>query len=261
MDEQVSLLKWGRYMKRLARRLLRRIALMALAYTGQFDITWRRLRRLRALGFHVDFAVDAGASDGTWTRGLKRIYPDAKVLCIEPREGPQQELRLLAARLPGIHVTADVLDATERSAVFHESHTQSSLLRNPRGRAFGTVRQIRTTTLDHIIRRLGLPYPDFIKADLQGAELEFLRGASECLRHAQAVVLEVLFIPLYEAAPLAADVFAFMRDRGFRCHDFLLMWHRPLDGALAFADVLFLREEHPLMADHRWGIRPAPWET
>ncbi len=247
-------------MKRLAWRMVRRIALILLAYTGQFDITWRRLRRLRALGFQVEFAADAGASNGVWTRGLKRIYPQARVLCIEPRQGPQRELRSLAARLPGIHVTGDVLDATERSAVFHESDAQSSLLKNSRGRAFGTVREVRTTTLDHIIRRLGLPYPDFIKADLQGAELDFLRGASECLRHAQAVVLEVLFIPFYEAAPLAADVFAFMRDRGFRCYDFLLMWHRPLDGALAFADVFFLREGHALLADHRWGTRPAPWE-
>lgn len=247
-------------MRRLAWRVVRRIALIALAPTGQFDNTWRRLRRLRALGFQLEFAVDAGASDGTWTRGLKAIYPKARVLCIEPREGPQQELRALATRLPGIHVTRDVLDATERSAVFHDCGDQSSLLRNWRGRAFGAIREVRTTTLDHSIRRLGLPYPDLIKADLQGAELDFLRGASECLRHAQAVVLEVLFIPFYEAAPLAADVFTFMRDRGFRCYDFLALWHRPLDGALAFADVLFLREGHALMADHRWNATPAAWE-
>ena len=80
-----------------------------------------------------------------------------------------------------------------------------------------------------------------------------LAGATAALASAQAVQLEVSFIPILQGGPLVAEVVRFMAERGFRLYDILGLWHRPLDGALAQGDFLFVREGHPLLADPRWA--------
>ena len=109
------------------------------------------------------------------------------------------------------------------------------------------------TTLDALVRKMKLPFPELIKLDLQGAELQALAGASECLAHAQAVMLELSFIPLQKNWPLIGDVIPFMKERGFICYDIAGLWHRPLDGALAQGDFVFLNQNNKLRADSRWS--------
>ena len=109
------------------------------------------------------------------------------------------------------------------------------------------------TTLDRLIADTGFPSPDYIKLDLQGAELQCLEGATQCLKRAQAVQLEVSFLPFQQGMPLAADTLAFMKSKGFVCYDILALCPRPLDGSLAQGDFLFVREDSPLRSDSRWA--------
>jgi FkbM family methyltransferase len=246
--------------KGAAWRSLRPLALQALRHTGTFDVTWRSLRKLRDRGLEVNTAIDGGAAIGQWTARFKRIYPDAQVLCIEPREEAHEELERRAAKLPGIQVAKTLLGDHDARVEFHVHSDQSSVFRNASGSEFGKVEHVPMTTLDALVRERDLPAPDLIKLDLQGAELMCLRGATECLAHARAVILEVQILPLYKDSPLLADLTAFMASAGFRTYDILSLWHRPLDGALAYGDFLFLRESSSLMADGRWSAR-APWEA
>lgn len=61
---------------------------------------------------------------------------------------------------------------------------------------------------------------DFLKVDVQGAELDVLKGASRTLGHAAVVELEVEFVPLYEGQPLFAEIDSYMRSQGFLLHKF-----------------------------------------
>lgn len=237
----------------LVAQLIRSVGLKLVRRTGQFDVTWRRLELLRQLGLAIDVAVDGGAATGVWTEGFKRVYPQTQVLCIEPRENAQAALKSLASRFPGVQIAQTLIGDAEGVVEFYEHQDQSSMLRNSSGEAWGMVKQTRLTTLDQLISEMKLPAPDLIKLDLQGAELISLRGATRCLAEAQAIILEVSFIPLYHNAPLVAEVVAFMAERGFRLWDILSLWHRPLDGATAFGDFLFLRDGHPLARDNRWS--------
>lgn len=230
---------------------------------GQFILDDYRLRRAKALGLDVRLAIDGGAARGEWTREFRSVYPEAQVLCVEPRDDAQPALRRLASEMKGVHVAQTLITSAEGSVPFHVNDDQSSILSGfdggtplPRGAA--EARPTPATTLDALVTRLGLPDPDFIKLDLQGAELMCLDGAARCLKSAQAVQLEVSFIPFMRDMPLVADVVPYLSARGFRVYDVLGLWQRPLDRALAQGDFLFVREGHKLLADTRWAEPPPP---
>lgn len=61
---------------------------------------------------------------------------------------------------------------------------------------------------------------DFVKLDIQGAELLALEGAHRILGNVAALQVEVEFVPLYKEQPLFADVDTFLRRRGFAFHRF-----------------------------------------
>src|SRR3954452_9967999 len=80
---------------------------------GQFSIEWIKLERAKRRGLRIDSAVDGGASDGSWTREFRKIYPDAKILCVEPRDECQSGLQQTARDLSGVVPAATLIGATE----------------------------------------------------------------------------------------------------------------------------------------------------
>jgi FkbM family methyltransferase len=75
--------------------------------------------------------------------------------------------------------------------------------------------RVQTTRLDDIPDVRGT---DFLKVDVQGAELMVFRGGANMLGEVLAIHTEVEFVPLYKEQPLFADVDAFLRGRGFQFH-------------------------------------------
>lgn len=69
---------------------------------------------------------------------------------------------------------------------------------------------------------------DFLKLDVQGAELIILQNALETLDHVSMIQTEVSFVPLYKNQPLFADVDSFLREQGFMLHTFLGFGQRAL---------------------------------
>jgi hypothetical protein len=61
---------------------------------------------------------------------------------------------------------------------------------------------------------------DYLKMDIQGAELQALRGAERHLRRTMVVHTEVEFVPLYVGQPLFAEVDQELRRQGFLLHTF-----------------------------------------
>ena len=76
---------------------------------------------------------------------------------------------------------------------------------------------IETKRIDDIP---GVGNVDFIKIDVQGAELVVLRNALKALSGALLIQAEVEFVELYRGQPMFADVDSFLRSQGFQFHAF-----------------------------------------
>ena len=84
---------------------------------------------------------------------------------------------------------------------------------------------------------------DFIKIDVQGAELDVLNGGADLIRQADYVLIEVPIREYNKGAAPVEQLFEKLRELGFRCAD-LTEFHRLkgiMNGDLLQIDVLFER--------------------
>jgi FkbM family methyltransferase len=215
--------------------------------------TETRMAHLKRCGFYPAAVLDVGAYSGEWTRALIRLFPSARVLMIEPQETKSGELALLCSSHPRLEL-ATVLVGPEATGgvVFYESDTASSVLEDANHDNLPT-KLLRMTTLDILVDERQFPSPDFIKLDVQGYEIEVLRGAEQTLKSTQVVLMEVNLIGLYKGAPLLDETVRYMADRGFRLYDIGTFFRRPYDNALWQMDAVFVKTSSPLIASTRWS--------
>jgi hypothetical protein len=149
-----------------------------------------------------------------------------------------------------------LLGDVEREAVpFHmDDLGGSSVLEQVQDKCLLTE-SLPMKTLDSIVAKRKLATPIFLKADVQGYELEVLRGANEALRDVEFILLEVSTLPYNIGAPLFADVIAFMADRRFVVYDFCHLHRRQSDDATFQVDVLFAREDSALRSERAFFVK------
>jgi FkbM family methyltransferase len=172
---------------------------------------------------------------------------------VEPQSARKERLLALTHALDGVELAPVLLGATVASEVtFYRAETGSSVLRDPgNGATQSTAMQM--TTLDAVTLGTGFERPDFLKLDVQGYELEVLKGGERLLESVEAVMMEVNLIAVYEGAPLVHEVVSYMAARGFRVYDVCTFFRRPYDNALWQMDMIFVRSTSALMASTRWA--------
>ena len=109
------------------------------------------------------------------------------------------------------------------------------------------IHEIATRRLDDVLVE-GLP--DFIKIDVQGAELDILRHGRRALERATVLEAEVEFVALYRDQTLFGDLQVFLRDAGFVLHKLIdLVGHSLMPpeagypvSQLLWGDAVFVRD-------------------
>jgi FkbM family methyltransferase len=138
-----------------------------------------------------DFCVDIGANTGPVTLLLAKLTgPTGKVLSIEP--GPPYYKRLqtnleLNPQLKEVVETLNIgvsdSDGTLLWAVDPEHTWNAGFLNVTEGTS------VPVTTLDTCVQQTGWSKLDFVKIDVEGMELEVLKGSQETLKKFRPIVL------------------------------------------------------------------------
>lgn len=217
-----------------------------------FDHVFSRLSDLRDLGFEPSAICDIGASNGRWSKACMGIYPKAEYFCIDPLAENEAELLKFSQQYDNVKYWLGCLGAEPGEAVLNADGPGSSILSGHFGNRYGSQRKVEVQTLDNLVGQGMCPQPDLIKLDVQGYELEVLKGAAAVLARTQAIIAEVSFLSFQTGMPIFHEVVGKMADYGFLTHDILGLSGRPLDGATAQADVLFVKATNELRSSNRW---------
>lgn len=211
------------------------------------------LEDLRDRGFIPNCILDIGASNGCWTRKCMGIWPNASYFLVEPLEENRDELRRLKEQNRNIDF---IIAAAGYSSGMMVLNVQadlvgSSFLKDADPRFEGKPREVQVVTIDSLIPG-SFRIPDLLKIDVQGFELEVLKGSSKLFGHTEVIIVEISFLEFCENIPLFYEVVDFMAQRGYYFYDILSILRRPFDGALAQIDGVFVKKESRLRESKLW---------
>ncbi len=206
------------------------------------------LQNIKRLGYSPTRVLDIGAYEGKWTIDLLEVFPKAKVMMFEAQDGKRPILENVLNQFSGVDLYISLLSSEDGKEYFFfenetASHAESAF-------AEGAIKKV-SRSVDSVLREKAFGFPDLIKIDVQGFELEVLRGAKESLLHAEFCLMEVSLLQLGEE-PLVIEVMNFMDAEGFQLYDVCQLMRRPFDKALYQMDFLFIRKNSKLIADKTW---------
>jgi len=177
------------------------------------------------LGHDYRTVLDVGANRGQFALVASRRFPRALLVCFEPLDGARFKLELAISNHPRLRIVASAVADSAGSAdlLVSRADDSSSLLT-------GTDRLLATFPGTEVVERVSVPTerldalvgdhelarPALLKIDVQGAELEVLRGATATLEKTDTIIVECSFVELYDGQALADDVIRFLHPRDFR---------------------------------------------
>lgn len=194
--------------------------------------------------------IDVGANVGQFAVAAAKIFPDVKVHSFEPNPACAQTLVKNVNSLSNVTVHQLALGDSEGEVSFHvnsHSHSSSILpLSTNHKRAFPHARELETiqvplSTLDVVFEATTFESPVLLKLDVQGYEVQVMRGAREFLKRVDFVVLEASFKPMYDGELLFMETVKFMEEFGFVFRRPVGWLNDPGTGEVIQMDALFER--------------------
>jgi FkbM family methyltransferase len=223
--------------------ILRRSSLRRALAEHRVAATTEHLGAIRACA--PGTVLDIGANKGQFSLAVRSLFPKADIHAFEPLPAAADTFARVFDGDPHIHLHRVAVGAHRSRVPFYvtDREDSSSLLRPGRGQeaAFGVVQasviEVDVAPLDEEIDLASMSKPVLMKIDVQGAELEVLRGITD-LDAIDFIYVEVSFVELYENQALFDDVRQYLDTRGFALQR---IFHREntKEFGLTQADCLF----------------------
>jgi FkbM family methyltransferase len=216
------------------------------------ELDRKLLSSLIGRGFAPSTIFDIGASDGAWTRAAEDLFPSTEFHLFEPLADHStrymDRIHSLAASDGRFHLHKHAVGRSSGSLDIHIFPDAAGSTTLHLDYSFDDVKTINVdvVSVDDLIVNRGLPVPQLIKMDIQGGELEALKGAAQTLPYVDVLLLETWLTRGYgSATPLLSELCEFLRGYGFWLWDFGDEY-RDADGTLVSKDCLFLNVISPL---------------
>jgi FkbM family methyltransferase len=195
--------------------------------------------RLKPLPINVSIIYDIGAHSGEYAKTIKEHFPNSKVVLFEANESHRKVLSqtgfdffIVTLFRENVTIPFYSVGGTGDS-LYRENNFSAYIEQDPI--------EVQARKLDDFISQYDLPLPDFIKIDVQGAELDVLMGGTTSINYAKIITLELAICNYNSGAPNFSQSVEFMINKGFIPFD-VVEYHQ-MHGSLVQIDLAFMRKD------------------
>lgn len=191
--------------------------------------------------------IDGGANNGSTTEFFLQQYKSPVIHAFEPIPELVGELKQKFAGRSNVTVHGAALGAEAKTVSFNVvNNLVSSSVLNPSALNKGIhgekmdirqVMEVPQVRLEDVLK--DCREIDLLKLDLQGYEMEALKGCGRLLERTRIITTEIEFVALYDVQPLFGDIDVFLRSHGFRLLNLYELYTHP-DGQLTAGDAVYL---------------------
>lgn len=200
----------------------------------------------------VDLVLDVGAAVGMYGRSLRGGGYEGRICSFEPLSRQFERLRQESAADPLWEIRNMALGPETGTTEINVAGNFDSSSLLPMGErhaqaapasVYVGTETVEVGTIDSVWDEVvGGARRPFLKLDVQGFELEALRGAERSLPRIHGIQAELSLVPLYEGGALWREVIEFLVDKGFHVAGIEPGYADPESGEMLQVDGLFIRD-------------------
>lgn len=204
----------------------------------------KRLQFLAQQGFRCEKVLDIGAYKGEWTQEFKKHFPNTSSTMVEPNVNHQIDLVSMAQE--NDRIVVKLLGSEKKTVDYYMtklSNSRGNSIYKEQTSAFENcdIVQEDMDTIDNLFSEETF---GFIKLDVQGAELDVLKGGKNVAQRAEFILLEVKILEYNKGAPTFAETIAYMDSIGFTPFDIYELHYLPSLHCNEI-DILFVKKDSP----------------
>ena len=162
-----------------------------------------------------DIVIDIGAYVGMYSiKASHFVGPEGLVIAVEPLLGNLAYLKSNVKYLSNIKVIKVALSNYIGHGKLYSSpstaaHSMTYVRKN--------FTNVKVTTLDELVRKLGLITVDYIKIDAEGSDMKILEGAKGVLKKYSPIISIACYHISPDGHPYISKVLHYLKRLGYKC--------------------------------------------
>lgn len=163
---------------------------------GKNNLLFNLFENFKQIGFEPKHIIDVGANHGTWTREVIEYMPNAYFTLIEPQNWLQSSFQDLLdnhTKISYLPVGAGKNKGSFNFTIVDRDDSCSFKYTDEEAEAKGFKQvEIPVIILNDLVKeQIDKPFPDLIKIDAEGLDIDVLEGASDLMGKTEVFMVEV----------------------------------------------------------------------
>lgn len=239
-----------RVIKKTIKKLFRKLGFDLIRYNSASSQNSRILNFFSI--YKIDTVLDVGANIGGFAKEIRESGYKGRIICFEPLSEAYSHLLINSKNDPNWIIASRMAlgnkEGKKTINISGNSYSSSILkmtgthIKGAPDSAYIDSEEIYINKLDNIWKTF-LKNKDniFIKIDVQGYELEVLKGAINILSKIKGMKIELSLVPLYEGQLPFLDMLDYITNLGFELWDISPGFRDKQSGKLLQFDGIFFR--------------------